>query len=170
MRRPALFALVLLAVSACAYRIPRVEMDSHLPAIGPHEMETYIDVDDRTKTLDEEDTANVRKKTDELLRSAAAKRQGHEHAVVRAHVVIQDEINGFEQALHQDGCALVGAPGLLTGVKYTAARVAVDVTIVGEGGTWTARGVAMKEGSVYAPARKRALAAALNEALANASL
>jgi hypothetical protein len=47
--------------------------------------------------------------------------------------------------------------------------LSVDITITRDGRTFVGHGSADKRGSIYAPARKRALAVALDQALASAS-
>ncbi len=171
MRRCVLVAFVLSIASGCAYRTPPVNVPPAMPPIGAHQLEADVTVVDGDTPLPEEVVFDVRKRTDELLRSAAARRRGSEHARVRVHVVIQDEVNGLARAMSHDGMAALAAPTLLLGFAYERATIAVDVRIeTDDGCAFTGHGEAEKDGSIYARARRRALAAALDRALTAAAL
>ena len=133
------FFLSIIFIGGCAFRTPRVN--------APVANEVTVEADDDELRADAE----------EILRRTP-KRAGTMHV----KIVTIEEANGFTRALHQDGFAVFAAPVRLFGVTHERAKIAVDV-ITPEGET---HACAEKDGSIYAPARKRALAVALDRALA----
>lgn len=150
----------LLALSACAYRTPPVHAPSELPGFEV----TDVTVVDHVGTGDD---AKVKERTLDLLGHAA--KPGAARASVRVSIADHED-NIYSRSLSQDGCAVLGMVGVPAGQIIDRESVVVDVSIVEPDGT-THRGwaVAEKYGSLYAPASKRALAAALDKALADAA-
>lgn len=89
-------------------------------------------------------------------------------AIVSTRVVIEDE-SSIDDAMKHDGLAAVALLAAPFGFVMSRARVSVDVTIERDGKTLVGHGTAERLGSIYAPARKRAIAVALERAIANAS-
>jgi hypothetical protein len=145
----------LLFFSGCAYRTPPV----HAPSA--------IEIDEVTAS-DPEAEADVRRDAERLLARAGRGAAG-EPARVRVHVQLEERYSWAEEALRQDGFALFGLWPALLGMKTERQDVAVDVTLETRAGTFWGHGTASKEGGLFAPARRRALAVALDRALADAS-
>ncbi len=154
-------ALLALA-TGCAYRTPNVALPPEVPAIE----QTAVSVEAKDE-LDAETIAELRGKTEQLLARASRSRTGHARVCVR--VVVEKDTDALTDAMHTDGMAAMAVPALLLGTSFQRARVAVDVAVETEDGRMLrGRGEAEKDGSLYAAARKRALAVALDRALADA--
>jgi len=160
--RFAFLAAAALLASGCAYRTPNVTLPPEVPAIEPSAV-SVEGADD----LDPDTVADLRGKTEQLLAHASRRHTGH--ARVCVHVVLEKDVDALSNAMHQDGMAAMAVPALLLGTSFQYARVAVDLAIETEDGrVLYGRGEATKDGSLYAAARKRALAVALDRALADA--
>jgi hypothetical protein len=88
---------------------------------------------------------------------------------VRVHVQLGPYVNDLDRALQQDGMAILGMYGLPAGMVYEEQALEVDLTVERDGHTWAGHGAAHRGGSIYAHARRRALAAAIDRALADAA-
>jgi hypothetical protein len=119
--------------------------------------------------MDPEADADVRVKTAKILADAARKsRSGDGPAVVRVKVSLGEYVNDSgryvaEMAL---GFWLLAAPA---GLTYDRQALSVDLAVTRGGRTFSGHGEAESRGGLYAPARKRALALALDRALADAA-
>lgn len=160
-RRLALSSALLCA--ACAYRTPKVHVPAELPGF---EVTDVVVIDERG-AVDDGDEADLRRRTTETLARAA--RPGAARASVRVSI-LDHESNVYAPALARDGCAAFGMIGVPAGQVIDRDTLVVDVSIVEPDGR-THRGWALAEkmGSLYAPASRRALAAALDRALASAA-
>ena len=160
MSRSLLFSSLLLA-SGCAYRTPPVHAPSELPGFEVSDVTVF----DHVGAGDEE---KVRERTLDLLRHAA--KPGAARASVRVSIADHDP-NIYSRSLAQDGCAVMGMIGVPAGQVIDRESVVVDVSIIEpDGNVHRGWAVAEKHGSLYAPASKRALAAALDKALADAAM
>ncbi len=160
-RRFVMVSMVLCA--GCAYRTPKVQAPASLPGFEV----TDVIVTDETNAIDDAAEADVRSRTKETLERAV--KPGAARASVRVAIASHDD-NIYARSVSQDGCAAFGMIGVPAGQVIDRETVIVDVAIVEPDGR-THRGWALveKEGSLYAPASKRALAAALDRALASAA-
>jgi hypothetical protein len=142
--------------AGCAYRTPPVHAPDALP----------IEVAEVTAS-DPAAAEELRHDTESILARATKGRAG-EPARVRVHVMLEDEYNWVDAAMRKDGMALFGAWPVLFGMTTARQDVSVDVTVEMRGCTLWGHGSARREGGIYAPARRRALAVALDRALADA--
>ena len=161
-------AMVLVFVG-CAYRTPTVHLPSSLPRTRVEL--AGVDVTQRGKAVDAKTAGQVGRWTGEILAKAAARRgvstaPGGVRVQVQVDLVDQDRF--AQRALAQDGFAVFGMIGIPFGQDYEGEKVSVQVTAEWDGRTVTGHGTAEKWGSIYAPARRRALAVALDQALADA--
>ena len=85
-----------------------------------------------------------------------------------SHVTLEERADYLDNALRQDGFAVMGILPLPLGFTYEQAKLSVDVEVERNGQTFRGHGTAEKMGGIYAPARRRALAVALDRALASA--
>jgi hypothetical protein len=161
-------AYLLLLLSACAYRTPRVDVPSSVPPIAARDL--VIDdvvVTDGGQQADPLVAAGVRCEVTRLLLGAVAERGARRGAAhVRIAVDLQDR-RGIEDAMREDGFASIALFGAPFGLVLARERLAVHLTLDAGGRTLVGGGRADKLGSIYAPARRRALASALDAALAS---
>jgi hypothetical protein len=168
-----LLLLAACAVTGCAFRTPtpylprQIAGDARPPA---HLQVTSIEVRTREGVVDPETAAAVRAETAKILADAARKSStGDGPATVRVTVSLGKYTDDNAPAFRRDGFAFLGwmviAPA---GLTYEHQALSVDVTVTRGGLTFTGHGEAEMEGSIYARARKRALAVALDRALAKA--
>jgi hypothetical protein len=87
---------------------------------------------------------------------------------VRVRVVLEER-RGIDDAIYEDGIAVIAYLPALFGAYTGRERLSVDITLETGGSSFRGSGSAEKLGSLYAPARRRALAVALDNALADAS-
>lgn len=165
MRGPSLRAALAstLLCAACAYRTPEVHVPASLPGFEVSE----VTVSDERDAVDGDVEAELRSRTTQTLARAA--RPGAAKASVRV-ALVDHESNVYAPAMARDGCAAFGMIGVPAGQIIDRDTIVVDVSIVEPDGRihrgWA---IAEKMGSLYAPAPRRALAAALDRALANAA-
>ena len=153
-----LLLLAALLATGCAYRTPEVHVPGAL-ASAPVASSDVTVVDART-AIDDATVDAVRADTTKLL--------AHTSGVVHAHVVLEDQNRFADRAMKQDGIAVFGLWPVLIGMVYEAETIGVDVNVETNGRTFHGHGRAEKAGGLYAHARHRALAAALDLALADA--
>ncbi|CAN5913625.1 hypothetical protein BH11MYX4_BH11MYX4_62170 [soil metagenome] len=170
----AVSGLVLLAlVTGCAYRTPAAHLPAALPAVAPGALDVSdVTVVDANGPIDDATVAGVREEAAAILVKAAKERVGPAAgggAVVHAHVTLEERRNFVESALRQDGIAAFGLWPVPLGMVIGQQRLTVDVEVERNGRTFRGHGSAEKMGSIYAPARRRALAVALDRALADAT-
>jgi hypothetical protein len=167
--RTASVVLAALTLTGCAYRTPAVSLREPIPALAP----CAIDIEQVVVVSKNDDPPPavdvIRRETGEIL-ARAAEGRGVTGAPARVSVRVEvAEVNGFERALAEDGFAVFGLPTVALGLAVQRADVSVDVTLEARGRTFTGHGAATRRGSIYAPARRRALAVALDDALAEAA-
>ncbi|MFT3768564.1 MAG: hypothetical protein QM820_24220 [Minicystis sp.] len=167
--------LLALAAAGCAFRTPT----PHLPvaiagdAPPPADLEvSAVHVVARSGKIDPATADAVRAQTTKILADAARKSAtGDGPTDVRVTVSLGEHVDYADHSMNQDGIAVFA--WLLmwpAGVKFERQALSVDVVIEREGRTFIGHGEADKEGSIYARARKRALAVALDRALADAAV
>ena len=167
------------STAACVYRTPQAHVPESIPVFSA------IDVEGSTAevttveglALQPDAEQKIRRDLAEALASAGKRRRaapGDEQAGERgkarfhAHVHVQEEIP-WDAAINKDGIAVVSLLAFPFGIINTRERLTVDVTVQSGGWSFTGHGAADKFGSIYSPALKRALAVALDRALADAS-
>lgn len=172
--RRSLPALVAVFSAGCAFRTPTPELPEELAGSrrGPAQLDvTEVAVADSAGEVDAETKAAVRAQTVKILQDAARKSStGGASALVRVSVVLDEHQDYAASAMATDGLAVFAwfllAPA---GVTFDRQSLSVEVEVDSEGRRFVGSGRADMEGSVYAPARKRALAVALSRALADAA-
>lgn len=151
-RLPLLLALVTLG---CAYRTPAVHVPDQLEEVpGPRDAS---DITVRGAT-DAEAERDVQATARKLLDGVGG--------IVHMRVVLEERDDYANNALSKDGIAVFGLWPVAFGMIYESETIAVDVEIEAHGRFYRGHGEAKKEGGLYAHARRRALAAALDRALA----
>lgn len=167
-----LWTLALLVLFGCTYRTPEVHLPAAFPGFRADGLELgNVVVQDRGKEVSPEAAFNVRRTVREMLVDAAAERAtSTEPTRVTVQVDVQRSEDWITNAGRVDGCGavpfLVAAP---TGTKIEDEALSVEVEVETNGRRFRGRGAGHKDGSVYASARRRALAVALDQALANAA-
>lgn len=151
--------LAALLATGCAYRTPDVHVPSAL-ATAPT-LERDITVIDARTAIDDHTVDEVRAEATSLLAHTGG-------AVVHAQVVLEDHRNYADHAINEDGIAVFGLWPVAFGMTYESEKVDVDVDVEANGRVFHGHGEAEKDGSLYAHARRRALAAAFDRALASA--
>ncbi len=152
--------------SGCAYQTPPVRAPERMSA-GPLTA-AAVDVVGGDEAIAREVGDEVKADVADMLARAVPADAGTP-TPVRVRVRILADRMVLEEALRQDGFAGIGLAGFFLGQVTDEARVEVGVWFDVLGRTRAGHAVVSKEGSVYAPARRRALAAALDLALARAS-
>jgi hypothetical protein len=164
--------MLLLATPGCVFGTPTPSVPPAIAGEGrpPARLEVAgVDVVSTEGTLDPEAVTEVRAKTAKILADAARKsRSGDGPAAVRVRVSLGEYVNyvGRYLAEMDFGILLFGAPA---GLVYDRQALSVDLTVTRGGRTFSGHGEAERWGGLYASARKRALAAALDRALADAA-
>lgn len=128
-----------------------------------------IDVRAPNRTLDAATVAEVRAETAAILDRASIARGGSPAGRVRVRVELVERRDYASEALQQDGFAIFGLWPVIVGMVSEREKLSVDVTIDDAGRTLEGHGTSEKLGGLYAPARRRALAVALDTALADAA-
>jgi hypothetical protein len=170
MQRLLPFAFV--AMFGCTYRTPDVHLPAAFPGFRADALElSSVVVHAHGQEVSSETAFNVRRTVREMLVDAASDRATSSQATrVTVRVDVQRSEDWVYNAGRTDGCGAVpfvfAAP---TGTKIEDEALSVEVEIETNGRHFWGRGDAHKDGSLYAPARRRALAVALDEALANAA-
>ena len=168
-------SFVTIAATGCAFRTPTPDVPS---VIGGDEQDAPSKVDvarvavsSRVLTLDTDEIANVREETAKILRDAAAKADsGGAQLIVRADVDLGAYRDYASESMRDDGMAVFGWLFMWpAGTQFEQQALTVTLTIERDGRTFRGLGAADVGGSVYAPARKRALAIAIDRALADAA-
>lgn len=109
----------------------------------------------------------ARERATHMIRRAS--RHAHGDAGAIAMNVTLDKPDDYLSFLSEDGIALTLLVWpMLAGMVTERAKLGVDVAIESHGRTLHGHGDAQREGSIYAPAMKRALAVALSSAIASA--
>lgn len=168
-RAPLLLVALAPLVVGCAYRTPATRVPAALSTAVPATVAPIdVSVSDASGALDAPTAAAVREQAARLLAEAA--RSGVPGADARVHVHVELlERRDASDSLRQDGFAIFGLWPVVFGMVCERQKLAVDVEVESGGRTLEGHGTADKLGGIYAPARRRALAVALNEALADAA-
>ncbi|HEY8076204.1 MAG TPA: hypothetical protein VIF62_18895, partial [Labilithrix sp.] len=150
-----------LLITGCAYRTPNVALPPEVPSVE----EAAVSVEG-ADDLDPDTVSDLESKTRQLLARASRRRApDSRHARVCVHVVVEKDVDALSNAMHTDGMAAMAVPALLLGTTFQWAHVDVELAIeTDDGRVLYGRGEAEKNGSLYAAARKRALAVALDRA------
>ncbi|NOU30835.1 MAG: hypothetical protein HOO96_23295 [Polyangiaceae bacterium] len=165
------FAFVATVCGAgCAYRTPVV----HVPESAMARAAPEITVENLDPDQDPAIMERARLDTLQMLQSARRDdRASADH--LRVNLVLGAHNGFFEggaRAMSHDGCAVIGVAPLyastLTGLAHATRTVTVRVTVERAGQTKVGEATLEKRGSIYAPADRRAIAAALNLALERA--
>ncbi len=167
-------ALVMLATRGigCTYATPKVDVPAQVPAFSPCQLElAEVTVKNKDKAVPSEVTHYVHAATRDILAEASRARGGGAGAAkLRVHVDLEDEVDYMATVGAHDGCAavplLVAAPA---GANIESSKLSVDVDLEAGGRRFQGHGEADKAGSLYVDARRRALAVALDRALADAT-
>jgi hypothetical protein len=167
------FLLLALATGpmGCVYRVPPAHLPDFLavPAAGLDVAEVQI-VDHHPTQVDTDTPEDAWQDTVQILAGAARERPASGALPARVRVRIdRDRRGSIFDSMRTDGIASIGLFFLPFGFVMDNEKISVDVTIEHAGRTFTGHGSAEKLGSMYAPARRRALAVALDRALADAS-
>ncbi len=163
------------AVGGCAYATPTVHMPESGPPLSDAELAAAeITVVDPKNGVDRETEGEVRNQTASVL-SRARRPEGTSAGAMRMLVrveLVEHEENIYDASLRRDGCAAVGMAGVPVGQIVDRERLNVDVTLedAQAGLTYKGSASANEYGSIYAHARRRALARALDRALAAAAI
>jgi hypothetical protein len=179
LRRCAFLVAVAAGAAGCAYRTPAVHLPAAIPPVAPGALDvTEVTVVADGDDVDPEDAADVREWTAALLAKAANER-GAAHpagaaggpARVHVHVELVSSRPGFFLGILKGGplTGMIALPGWLLGGEIVRERLRVGVTLETGGRTFTGEAWGDKAGSLYVPARRRALAIALDRALAAAA-
>ena len=162
--------VVAVTTTGCAYATPKTNIPAAMPAIDPYTFDvTDVTVVDQSHGGDPEVAADVRHET-ALILLRAAKRRGGESGPTRVTVNVQlIEKADISDSLARDGMAIFGFWAVPFGMVNGRERLTVDVTVYTGGRAFVGHGSANRIGSIYAPALRRSLAVALDEALADAS-
>jgi hypothetical protein len=165
----------ILAGAGCAFHTPVPEIPEALA--GDHAGPAHVRLAEVSvagaaadEDVDEETVEAVRTETAEVLADAArTSTRGDGPTTMRVRVRLGEYVDGLERAMHQDGIAAVALVAVPMGITYEKQKVAVDVTVEHGGRTYEGHGDAEKAGGMYSSARRRALAVALDRALADAA-
>lgn len=163
-----------LASGGCAFRTPTPDVPAVIggDADAPVDLEVAsVSVGSTVATIDPTTKADVVRETTRILHDAAAKASsGGARAVVRVDVDLLGHRDFASESMRRDGLAAFGWLAMWpAGIKYEAQSLTVTLTIERDGRVFRGLGAADVEGSIYAPARRRALAAAIDAALAEAA-
>ncbi len=151
----------------CAYRTPRVDAPRSLPPLVVGD----VWVDDGLEPAPADVTSSVREDVGQILAKASKDRtseNGVSPVTVRVQLGAREDY--IANAGRVDGCGAASyALTVPAGTKTDSDSVWVAVAFTSGGRSYQGYGVGTKAGSVYVPARRRALAVALNDALARAA-
>lgn len=159
------------ALAGCAYRVPEPGVAEGMPTLTTEDVRTAeITVQDDHHILDAEETRALRVEAERMLGIALAPTHGVAGAgarIVLRIVVVSGE--GYaENALRTDGIAFVGLFPALFGMVIENAKVAADLRVEKDGLVFLGHDVAERDGSLFAPAEKRALGLAMRGAVESA--
>lgn len=156
--------------AGCAYRTPVV----HVPESAMARAAPEITVENLDPDQDPAIMERARLDTLQMLRSARSDDEASADRL-RVKLVLGAHDGFFEggaRAMSHDGCAVIGIAPLyastLTGLAHATRTVTVRVAVERDGNTRVGEATVEKRGSIYAPADRRAIAAALNLALERA--
>lgn len=158
--------ILVLAATGCAYRTPKVDVPPTIPE-GPLEV-AEVSVVDLATPVSPETTAEITRDAERILARANRTHPAGDATRVRVKVELGEEYSWVNSALSRDGMAILGMTPILFGMTTGSQAVKVDVSFESNGRTLNGHGEAKKDGGLYVPARRRALAAALDRALADA--
>jgi hypothetical protein len=126
-------------------------------------------VDEHGEDLGPYATSDVRADIVDMLSKAGRTRGGAGIAKAKVRVVVNSVLDVGDCGTSDGfGCLMLVpyAPFVFLGAETTDVRVSIDLTLESNGQTYRGHGDARKIGSIYVGGRRRALAAALDRALA----
>jgi hypothetical protein len=171
-----LLAILSLAAAGCAFRTPETNLPSAIAGDGPGPARlevSSIDVGAIAGTVDAWTDNQVRDATSAILyRSARDSFLGDGPARVRVAVLLGGSISDFPDTKEWGRGVMLLLPAFavcLTGITYERQALSVSVSVTRGRRSFTGSGAAWRDGSLYAPALKRALAVALDRALSDAA-
>lgn len=160
------FVCALAGLGGCAYRTrpTNVPEGLTLPAAAS---DVSVTVRSGAASVDADEEASVRAETERVVRDATTRRPraGHLNVVVD----LQLRATAYD-VIRRDGLAVIGLAPAPLGMITERERLGLEVTFTDEGGrVHRGRGAADVTGGIYAPARRKALALALERALVDAA-
>ena len=160
------FALLVLSATACAYRTPPVELPDAMGGIDPQaiEVESVTVVAGGGRAVNADLVEDV---TEFVERALLDARNERDEATDPATAIVEVTLQGYQDLLpvREMSTAMIFLVASILGAKIESAKVRVDITLRHDGSTLRGIGTAEMEGSLYAPARKRAVAVATQRAL-----
>jgi hypothetical protein len=148
-----------------SYRTPPVEVPGSIPSIAARDLEiAEVVVTDAGREVDQI-AAEVRCQVSSLL-IAAVKERGAARGAASVERVNLESRRSVYDNMREDGFAAMLFLAAPFGVVLARERLSVELRVDTGDRILLGRGSANRLGSIYAPARRRALAAALDEALA----
>jgi hypothetical protein len=148
----------------CAYRTPAAHFPPSLPQFAVSDRDLRVEVvSDGHARLEARGANGYRPWVIDILSDAKRARAASTPARVTVRVTPVNEDYWMK------ACPVVCLFPALAGVSSGYATVAVDVTIETDQRRYFGHGSATRSGGLYAPADKRALAAAIDHALAQAA-
>ena len=160
--------LLILIIDAlgCAYATPAVHIPASIP-ISREALElTEVIVTKDDQPVEAELAREVRAEAAELLEDAVGATQKNGRMLVRVDLEWKYDVY---DAMQEDGFAFFALLISPLGSAIGRERVSAEVIIEAGGKTFVGRGTGEKIGSIYASPRRRALATALDRALADSS-
>jgi hypothetical protein len=162
-------------VVGCTYATSAVHVPESLPGFGAGELALgNVDVIRSKGDIDARTAGDVCGEVEDILgravQSHAATAAGDSGARVDVSVRIDGQDDFIADAGYYDGCGamplLIFAPG---GTMTENDRVSVSLVVRSRAGVYEGHGFGDRNGSLYVGARRRALAVALDRALADAA-
>lgn len=155
------------ALSGCTYRAASVHLPEPMRAVAPDVANVQVAVAGGGSTDDPNERDVAATTADIVSRSIAKEASGGAPAVVHVDVDLGEYRYFFRGVKDGMGIATIMLAAL-GGLKLDRRSLAVTVRFESNGKTFVGRGSATKDGSIYASAERRALAVALDQALADA--
>jgi hypothetical protein len=162
--------LLLGGLPACVYRTPEAHIPASLPPLDQADLHVVVE----TTRLDgvavaPHEASAVQQEVESLLAEALRSRgtTGGQAGGVVVRVTLGPYWS-YRDCLAQDGMCALGLVGVPLGLVIESQQVRVDVSVATNERTLRGHGSADRDGSIYSAARKRALAVALDQALAAA--
>jgi hypothetical protein len=159
-------------VVGCTYATPAVHVPPGLPGLAAGQIALGdVDVARKGGDMGRQTAADVCGEVEDILgRAVRGRAASGSDARVDVQVRLEGSDDFISDAGYEDGCGamplLVAAPA---GAMTENERVSVDLTLRTGGATFRGHGYGDRNGSMYVGARRRALAVALDHALADAA-
>jgi hypothetical protein len=160
--------------SACAYRVPEPEVADALPSVSSQDLAAAeITVQDEEHLLGPDEVASLQVAAGRMLAAALVPSQARADGGERARIQLSVRVVGAEsyaaRALSQDGIAIFALWPALFGMVIDNATIATDIRIEKGGVVYRGQDETALDGSLFAPAEKRALGRGLDRALRGAT-